>query len=54
MLFHLGYQYDGNGRAGIVMSLKAHPWVNALFGRCGGLVFPPLNSMEVPTHISDG
>jgi hypothetical protein len=25
MLLHLGYQYDGNGRAGVPMCLKAHP-----------------------------
>jgi hypothetical protein len=38
MLFHLGYQYDGNGRARVVMCSKAHPQVKALFARCGGLV----------------
>jgi hypothetical protein len=31
ILFHLGYQYDGNGRAGIVMCSKTHPRVKALF-----------------------
>jgi len=25
--------------------------VKALFAQCGGLVPPPLNNMEVPTHI---
>jgi hypothetical protein len=25
-----------------------------LFARCGGLVLPPLNDMEVPAHIPDG
>ncbi len=36
------------------MCSKAHPWVKALFAQCGGLVLPPLNDMEVPTHILDG
>jgi hypothetical protein len=54
MFFHLGYQYDGNGRARIVMCLKARPWVKALFAQCGGLVPLPLNNMEVLAHISYG
>jgi len=36
------------------MCSKAHPRVKALFPRSGGLVLPPLNDMEVPTHILDG
>jgi len=36
------------------MCSKAHPIVKALFVRCGGFVLPPLNNMEVPTHISNG
>jgi hypothetical protein len=36
------------------MCSKAHPWVKALFARCGGLVLPPLNDMGVPAHILDG
>jgi hypothetical protein len=51
ILFQLGYRYDGNGRARIVMCWKAHPRVKALFIRCGGVVPPPLNNMEVSTHI---
>jgi hypothetical protein len=35
------------------MCSKAHPRVKALFVRCGGFVSPPLNDMEVPTHISN-
>jgi hypothetical protein len=54
MLFHLGYRYDGNEQAGIVLCSKAHPWVKALFAQCGGLVPPPLNNMEAPTHIPNG
>jgi hypothetical protein len=53
-LFHLGYQYDGNGQARITMCSKAHLWVKALFAQCGGLFPPPLNDMEVPSHILDG
>jgi len=36
------------------MCSKAHPRVKALFPRSGGLVLPPLNDMEVPTHILNG
>jgi hypothetical protein len=54
MFFHLGYQYDGNKQASIVVCSKAHPWVKALFAQCGGLVRPPLNNMEVPAHIPNG
>jgi len=63
MLFHtakiecssnLSYQYDGNEQTRIAMCSRAHPWVKALFARCGGLVLPPLNNMEVPTHFRDG
>jgi hypothetical protein len=25
MFFHLGYRYDGNGQAGVIMCSKAHP-----------------------------
>jgi hypothetical protein len=50
----LGYQYDGNGKAGIAMCSKSHPQVKALFAQCGVLIFPPLNGMEIPAHISDG
>ncbi len=53
MIFHLSYQYDDNGWAKIAMCSKAHPRVKALFVRCGGFVSPPLNDMEVPTHISN-
>jgi hypothetical protein len=28
--------------------------VKALFAQCGGLVPPPLNNMEAPTHIPNG
>jgi hypothetical protein len=28
--------------------------MKALFALCGGLVPPPLNDMEVPTHIPNG
>jgi hypothetical protein len=28
--------------------------VKALFAQCGGLVFTPLNDMEVPAHIPNG
>jgi hypothetical protein len=54
MFFHLGYWYDGNGQAKIIVCSKAHPWVKALFAQCGGLVPPPLNNMEVPVHIPNG
>ncbi len=54
MFFHLGYRYDGNGQTRIAMCSKTHPWAKALFVWCGGLLPPPLNDMEVPTHISDG
>ncbi len=54
MIFHLGYQYDGNGRARIVMCSRAQPQVKALFAQCDKLVLPPLNNMEVPTHFLDG
>jgi hypothetical protein len=54
MFFHLDYEYDGNGQARVVMCSKAHSLVKALFAQCGGLVPPPLNNMEVPTHIPDG
>jgi hypothetical protein len=53
MLFHLGYQYDGNGQIGIALCSRAHPPMKALFARCGGLVCPPQNNMEVPSHILD-
>jgi hypothetical protein len=52
--FHLGYEYDGNGRTRVAMYLKAHPWVKALFAQCGGLVPPPVNNMKVLVHISNG
>jgi hypothetical protein len=51
MLFHLGYWYDGNGQIRVIMCSKAHPWVKALFARCGGFVPPPLNDMDVLAHI---
>jgi len=54
MLFHLGYQYDGNGQARVAVCLKGHPRMKALFARCVGLVPPPPNDMEVPAHISAG
>jgi hypothetical protein len=54
ILFHLDYRYDGNGRTGIVVCSKAHPWVKRLFSQCGGLVPPPINDMEVLAHISNG
>jgi hypothetical protein len=54
MVFHLGYQYDGNGQAIVAVCLKGHPQLKALFARCVGLVPTPLNDMEVPAHISDG
>jgi hypothetical protein len=38
----------------VAVCSKAHPRVKALFARCGGLVPPPLNDMEVPAHIPDG
>jgi hypothetical protein len=28
--------------------------VKVLFAQCGGLVPPPLNNMDVPTHIPNG
>jgi hypothetical protein len=28
--------------------------VKTLFAQCGGFVPPPLNDMEIPTHILDG
>jgi hypothetical protein len=31
MLFHLGYRYDGNGQARVIMCSKAHLWAKALF-----------------------
>ncbi len=36
------------------MCSKAHPQVKTLFAQCSGLIFPPLNNMEVPTHIPNG
>jgi len=33
---------------------RAHPKAKALFVQCGGLVPPPLDNMEVPTHFPDG
>jgi hypothetical protein len=54
MFFHLGYRYNGNGQAGITMCSKAHPLMKTLFAQCGGFVCPPLNNMEVPSHILDG
>ncbi len=54
MLFYLGYWYDGNGQIGVTLCSKTHPRVKALFVWCGGLVLPPLNNMEVSTHILDG
>jgi hypothetical protein len=36
------------------MCSKAHPWVKTLFAQCDGLVCPPLNNMEILTHILDG
>jgi len=36
------------------MCSKAHPRVKALFAQCDGLIPPPLNHMEMPTHILDG
>jgi hypothetical protein len=54
MLFHLGYQNDGNGWIGVAMCSKAHLGVKAMFSQCGGPVLPPLNDMEVPTHIPNG
>jgi hypothetical protein len=36
------------------MCSKAHPWVKGLFAQCGGLVPPPLNTMEIPVHILNG
>jgi hypothetical protein len=54
MLFRFGYQYDSNGQVGITMCSRAHPPMKALFARCGGLACPPLNNMEVPSHILDG
>ncbi len=53
MLFHLGYWCDGNGRARVVVCSKAHSRVKTLFAQCGGFVPPPLNDMEIPTHILD-
>jgi hypothetical protein len=52
MFLHLGYWYDGNGRIGIIVCSKAHPWLKALFACCDRLVPPPLNNMEVLAHIS--
>jgi hypothetical protein len=54
MLFHLGYQYDGNGQVGNVVCSKTHPWVKALFAQCVRLVLPRLNDMEVLAHIPNG
>ncbi len=54
MRFHLGYQYDGNGRIRVVLCSKAHPWVKTFLSRYGGLVLPPLNDMEILTHIPNG
>jgi hypothetical protein len=31
MLFHFGYQYDGNGQVGIVVCSRTHPPMKALF-----------------------
>ncbi len=54
IMFHLGYQYDDNGQIGIVMCSRAHPRMKVLFAQCGAFVLPPLNNMEVLTHILDG
>ncbi len=54
MIFHLGYQYDGNGRTRIVMCSRAQQRLKALFAQCDKLVPPPLNDMEVPTHFPNG
>ncbi len=54
MLFHLGYQYDVNKQAQVVVCSKAHPRVKALFSQCGGLVPPPLNDMVLLAHILNG
>jgi hypothetical protein len=54
MFFHLGYWCDGNGWARVEECSRAHPQVKALFVECGELVLPPLNDMEIPTHILGG
>ncbi len=54
ILFHLGYQYDGNGQARVTLCSREQ--LNARFAQCDKFVLQPLklNDMEVPTHFSDG
>ncbi len=54
MLFHLGYQYDGNGQARVILCSREQ--LNALFAQCGKFVPQPLklNDMEVLAHFSNG
>jgi hypothetical protein len=54
MFFHFNYRYDGNGQARVAICSKAHPRVKTLLARCGGLILPSINNMEVPTHILNG
>ncbi len=50
----MGYWYDGNGQTTVVVCSKACSRVKALFARCGELVPPPLNDMEILAHILNG
>ncbi len=52
MVFHLGYQYDGNG-LGNYNVFKGTLQVKTLFSWCGKFFPPPLNNMEVPAHFPD-
>jgi hypothetical protein len=54
MLFHLDYQYDGNGKARVTLCSREQ--LNTLFAQCGNFVLQPLklNDMEVPAHFSKG
>jgi hypothetical protein len=47
MIFHLGYQHDGNERIFIVMCLKAQAQVELLFTTCGKMIFQPLDDVVV-------
>jgi hypothetical protein len=49
MLFHFGYQHDGNWWVGVTMCSKTWAQVKALFANCEGIIFQPLYNMFVPT-----
>jgi hypothetical protein len=40
-------------KVGVVMRLRAKPWVKALFVQSSKLVPPPPNDIEVPAHFLD-